>query len=202
MPSNLRAELTSPPNLITMFRIAIIPLVLFFIDNASPTRSFIATLIYTLAAVSDFFDGYLARKLGLSSLLRRFLDPLADKIMVMATLVWMVAHERVPAWLVVVLLARELAITGLRAIASSEGLEVRVIEDAKMKTALQFVGILGLIIHFEYPILFTRITVDFHKVGMATLFMSLLFSVYSAVLYVRFFAEAVAARERRPMPAE
>jgi CDP-diacylglycerol--glycerol-3-phosphate 3-phosphatidyltransferase len=191
----LKDELTSLPNLITMFRIAIIPLVLLYIDNASPVRSFIATLIYTSAAASDFFDGYLARRWGQTSLLGRFLDPLADKIMVMATLVWMVQHERVPAWLVVVLLTREFAITGLRAIASSEGLEVRVSEDAKLKTALQFVGILGLIIHFEYPILFTRITVDFHKVGMATLYMSLLFSVYSAVQYVRMFAEAVSGQD-------
>jgi len=201
MPRKLSGELANVPNLITLFRIAVIPLVLLFIDNASPTRSFIATLIYTTAAVSDFFDGYFARKLGQTSLLGRFLDPLADKIMVMATLVWMVEHERVPAWLVVVLLARELAITGLRAIASSEGLEVSVSDDAKMKTALQMVGILGLIIHFEYPMLFTRITVNFHKVGMATLYMSLLFSVFSAVQYVRLFAEAVARRDGA-VPAE
>jgi CDP-diacylglycerol---glycerol-3-phosphate 3-phosphatidyltransferase len=197
VPRRLKDEITNLPNLITLFRIAVIPLVLYFIDNASPTRSFIATLIYTAAAASDFFDGYLARQRGETSMLGRYLDPLADKIMVMATLVWMVERERVPAWLVVVLLARELAITGLRAIASTEGIEVRVSDDAKMKTALQLVGILGLIIHFEYPILFTQITVDFHKVGMATLYMSLLFSVYSAVQYVRMFAEAVAQQDSR-----
>jgi len=202
MARSLKRELTTIPNLITMFRIAVIPLVLLFIDNASPMRSFIATLIYTLAAVSDFFDGYLARKWGQISVLGRFLDPLADKLIVMATLVWMVERERAPAWLVVVLLARELAITGLRGLASTEGLIVHVIESAKYKTAFQLVGVLCLIIHFDYTMAGTPWTVNFNKVGLWVLYLSLVFSLHSAAQYIHCFGVAVARQAETRAGAE
>lgn len=192
MATTLRQEFTNVPNVITMFRIAVIPLVLVFIDNASPFRSFVATLIYTLAALSDFIDGYLARKWGQISVLGKFLDPLADKLIVMATLVWMVERERAPAWLVVVLLARELAMSGLRSIASSEGIVIAASTEARYKTALQLVGILCLIIHFDYMLTGTQITVNFHLVGLWTLYLSLGFSLFSFFGYLRSFGRAVA----------
>ncbi|MEK6607969.1 MAG: CDP-diacylglycerol--glycerol-3-phosphate 3-phosphatidyltransferase [Myxococcota bacterium] len=190
--TTLKQEFTNLPNIITMFRIAVIPLVLVFIDNASPLRSFIATVIYTAACVSDFLDGWLARRRGLISVLGKFLDPLADKLLVMATLVWMVERERAPAWLVVVLLAREFAITGLRSIASTEGIVIAASEGGKYKTALQMVGILGLIIHFDYTLIGTSVTVNFHLVGMWVLYLSLAFSLFSFADYIRGFGVAVA----------
>jgi CDP-diacylglycerol--glycerol-3-phosphate 3-phosphatidyltransferase len=137
MAKTLREEFRSLPNLLTMGRIAIIPFVLVFMDNYSPTRSFIATLLYIAASVTDYLDGWLARRRGEESVLGKFLDPLADKVIVMAALVFLVAADRAPAWLVVALLARELAVTGLRSIASTEGLEVTVSQGGKQKTALQ-----------------------------------------------------------------
>lgn len=192
MARTLRREFTYLPNLITLFRIAVIPLVLVFIDNGSPFRSFVASLFYTLAAISDFLDGYLARKRGLISVLGKFLDPLADKLIVMATLVWMVEKERAPAWLVVILLGREFAISGLRSIASSEGIVIAASEEAKYKTALQLVGILGLIIHFDYTLVGTSLTVNFHLAGLWVLYLSLFFSIFSAATYMRRFGAAVA----------
>ena len=76
---------------------------------------------FAVAAITDFFDGYIARRQGLVSVLGQFLDPLADKLIVMATLVWLVKMGRVETWVVVLLLSRELSITGLRSIASTEG---------------------------------------------------------------------------------
>ena len=191
MAHDLKKEILFFPNLLTLLRILLIPAVLLFIDNNSPFNSFIATVFYAVSAVTDFFDGYLARKWKQVSLLGKFLDPLADKILVMAALVWMVPMGRIDAWLVVVLLTRELSITGLRSVASSEGIVISARQMGKKKTAFQMVGILCLIIHFRYPILFTSYYVDFHKVGLYTLYVSLVFSIFSALEYMWLFARAV-----------
>jgi CDP-diacylglycerol--glycerol-3-phosphate 3-phosphatidyltransferase len=104
--------------------VVVIPFVLFFIDNFNPLRTFIASLLWLVAAAGDFLDGYLARSRGEVSMLGQFLDPLADKLIVNAVLVYMVALSRVPAWVVVVLIARDLAVNGLRSIASAQGLVI------------------------------------------------------------------------------
>ena len=105
MASTLRRELTNVPNLVTMGRAVLIPFVLMFIDNFSPLRSFIASLLYLICAAGDGLDGYLARKRGEVSTLGKFLDPLADKLTVTAVLVYMVALSRVKPWVVVVIIA-------------------------------------------------------------------------------------------------
>src|SRR5260221_4902613 len=105
--TNLRAESTYLPNLLTMGRIAAIPFILAFIDNYSPVRSFIATLIYLGAAVTDSLDGWLARRRKQVSVLGKFLDPLADKLMVSSGLIYLTAMDRCPPWMAAGLLARE-----------------------------------------------------------------------------------------------
>src|SRR5690554_6600010 len=107
-----------------MGRVAIIPLVLWLLDRGSPSDCLWAAWVYAGAALTDLIDGYLARKLNVVSVLGQFLDPLADKLLVMATLVWMVPLGRIPEWAVVLLLGRELSVTGLRSIASSSGLVI------------------------------------------------------------------------------
>ena len=107
------------PNLLTMGRIAIIPVVLWLLDNGTPHDCLVAAFVYSAAAFTDLLDGYLARRMNIVSVLGKFLDPLADKLLVMASLVWMVPMGRIPEWAVALLLAREISITGLRSIASS-----------------------------------------------------------------------------------
>src|SRR5215207_6337660 len=97
----LSSQFTNAPNLVTMGRVILIPWVLLFIDNYSPLRSFIAALLYLVSATTDFLDGYLARRFGQVSVLGKFLDPLADKLIVTAVLVVMVGLGRVPPWIVV-----------------------------------------------------------------------------------------------------
>src|SRR6187399_1629644 len=116
--ADLRRELTNLPNLVTMSRVVMIPFILIFIDNFNPLRSFVAAMLYLIAAAGDFLDGYLARSRGQVSMLGKFLDPLADKLLVTSVLVFLVALARVPAWVVVVLIGRDLAISGLRSIAA------------------------------------------------------------------------------------
>jgi len=175
-----------------MGRVLLIPGVLVFIDNFSPLRSFIASLLYLGAAAGDALDGYLARSRGQVSVLGKFLDPLADKLIVTAVLVFMVALGRVPAWVVVVLIARDLAITGLRSIASAEGLVIAASEGGKIKTALQLVAVMMLLIHFRYPVLGLSIQpIDYHKAGLVVLYVSLAMSLLSGIAYLRAFVRVL-----------
>ncbi|HEY0713718.1 MAG TPA: CDP-diacylglycerol--glycerol-3-phosphate 3-phosphatidyltransferase [Polyangia bacterium] len=170
-----------------MGRVALIPLILFFIDNFSPLRTFIAAVLYLVSAATDALDGYLARSRGQVSVLGKFLDPLADKLIVTAVLVVMVSLGRVPAWIVVVMIARDLAVNGLRSVASAEGLVIAASEGGKVKTALQLVALMFLLVHFRYPVLGLDISIDYHVAGMAVLYVSLIMSVISGVDYVRKF---------------
>jgi CDP-diacylglycerol--glycerol-3-phosphate 3-phosphatidyltransferase len=156
--------------------------------------------VFTLAAITDLLDGYLARKLGVVSVLGKFLDPLADKLIVMAALVWMVPMGRMPAWAVVLLLARELSVTGLRSVAASEGVVISAGNEGKTKTALQMIGIIALVLGYPYHLSFVGLdlgVVDLVHVGRTLVYLSLLFSFASAAQYVRLFAEAVEAKEKR-----
>jgi CDP-diacylglycerol--glycerol-3-phosphate 3-phosphatidyltransferase len=195
--SNLYRELFYIPNLLTMARIAMIPAILYFIDNESSLHCFFAGLIYGASAFTDFLDGYLARRSGQISVLGKYLDPLADKILVMATLIWMVPLGRIPAWLVILLLARELAVSGLRSIASAEGLVMAARQWGKDKTALQMLGILALIVHFRYPLLGTPWQFDFHQIGIYTIYLSLVLSVFSALEYIQIFAKSIREKDMR-----
>ena len=162
----LREEITDLPNVITLVRIAFIPLVLICIDNYSPKLSTLSAMLFIVAAVSDALDGYLARRMGLITVVGKFLDPLADKLIVLSTLVMLVAKGRAPAWLVIVLTSRELAVTGLRAIASQEGFVISAGTGGKAKAALQMVGIGFLLVHFRYDLLFFDYPLDFQQVGI------------------------------------
>lgn len=181
-----------------MGRVLFVPGVLYFIDNFSPVRSFIAAVLYLVASAGDGLDGYLARSRGQVSVLGKFLDPLADKLMVTAVLIFLVGLGRVPAWLVVVLIARDLAITGLRSIASSEGIIIAASPGGKVKTALQLVGITMLLVHFSYPVLGLGVRVDYHAAGLVLLYVSLGVSLLSGAEYVWGFARAVGSAKREP----
>jgi CDP-diacylglycerol--glycerol-3-phosphate 3-phosphatidyltransferase len=194
--SNIRRELTNLPNLVTMGRVVVIPFVLLFMDNYNPLRTFIASLLWLVAAAGDFLDGYLARSRGQVSMLGKFLDPLADKLIVNAVLVYMVALGRVPAWLVVVIIGRDLAVNGLRSIASAQGLVIAASDGGKIKTALQLVAIMLLLIHFSYPALGVGIPVDYHVAGLWLLILSTVVSLYSGGQYMRHFMAAALKQSR------
>ena len=194
--ADLRREVTNLPNLVTMSRIVMIPFILIFIDNFNPFRSFIASMLYLVAAAGDFLDGYLARSRGQVSMLGKFLDPLADKLLVTAVLVYMVALSRVPAWIVVVLIGRDLAISGLRSIAAAQGLVIAASDGGKIKTALQLVAIMMLLVYFRYPVLGTSIMLDYYVVGNWILFISMGVSLFSGAQYLRHFLSAALRQSR------
>jgi CDP-diacylglycerol---glycerol-3-phosphate 3-phosphatidyltransferase len=196
---SLKEDALNLPNLLTMLRIVMIPVVLVLLHDGTPVMNFWAGWVYTGATITDALDGYLARKRGLVSVVGKFLDPLADKLLVMATLVLMVSMGRVPAWVVVIILARELSISMLRTIAISEGVVIAAGEGGKAKTALQMVAVLCLMLHHRYYIdfWFAGHWVDFNVAGLWLLYLSVVFAITSAGEYLKLFVEAVDAKARR-----
>ena len=199
--ANIASQLTNLPNLVTMGRVLFVPGVLYFMDNYSPVRSLIAAALYMVASIGDGIDGYLARSRDQVSVLGKFLDPVADKLMVTAVMVFMVALGRVPAWLVVVLVARDLAITGLRSIASSEGIVIAASRGGKIKTALQLVGLIMLLVHFRYPLLGLGVNIDFNVAGLVVLYLSLGASLLSGIDYVVGFFRAIGESKHEAPPS-
>jgi CDP-diacylglycerol--glycerol-3-phosphate 3-phosphatidyltransferase len=208
--SALRNELFNLPNTLTMGRVAVIPLVMWFMDQSDAAEEgewqarwacFWATTLFSLASITDFLDGWLARMLNLQSAFGRFLDPLADKLLVLACLVELVHLDRVPTWLAILLLSREVAITGMRAIAADEGFELPSDRWGKWKTAMQMVGLIGLLVHFptQTDFVFFAGQVQYHHVGLMLLLVSMLFSVGSAMGYLGNFLRQTFARHTEPV---
>ena len=197
---SLRQDAFNIPNLMTMGRIVMIPLCLWFLDQDTPRSGFWAALVFTAAAITDVLDGYLARKLGVVSVLGKLIDPLADKLIVMACLIWMVKMDRMPAWAVIVLLAREFSVTSLRSVAASEGVIISAGQEGKTKTALQMLGIIVLLSGYPYHLSYLGLdlgVVDLAKVGRMLVYLSLVFSVASAAQYLSLFSEAVEAKQEK-----
>lgn len=200
--TTIRQDAINLPNLLTMLRIVMIPGVLWLMADGSPKANFWAAILYIFTAITDFLDGWLARRMGLISVLGKFLDPLADKLLVMATLVFMAYLGRLPLLgvvAVIVMVGRELSITALRTIAMSEGVVMAAGQGGKDKTALQMVAILLLIVFHRYEVdfFFFRVWVDLAEVGLAILYLSVFFAITSAGEYIALFVEAVEAKERR-----
>jgi CDP-diacylglycerol--glycerol-3-phosphate 3-phosphatidyltransferase len=190
---SLRKEFLNAPNAITLVRIAMIPVFLYFTYVESRANSFIAGMVYAVTGTTDFLDGWIARRKGLVTLIGKFLDPLADKLIVMAALVMLVHLGRVAAWVVIVIMAREFMVNGLRTIAMGEGIVIAAGQEGKQKTAFQVAAITFLIIHYTYPIdaLLFSFDLDANRVGTWLLYVSVFFSVWSAWTYFTGFVSAV-----------
>jgi CDP-diacylglycerol--glycerol-3-phosphate 3-phosphatidyltransferase len=185
----LREELLNAPNLMTLGRIALVPLFLYLLYYENRRNSFLAALLYAVCALSDWFDGWLARVSDKVTTLGKFLDPLADKVIVLSALVMLVRLGRVQVWVVVVIVAREFLISGLRTIAATEGLVISASQGGKWKTSLQLCGIICLMLHYHFAIdyLLGTVVTDFQAVGTWLLYLSLVPGIASAVDYVRAF---------------
>ena len=184
------------PNILTMTRIAAIPLLAVLLMSPTQPAGFWAAAVFSLASVTDWLDGYLARRMGIVTIFGKFLDPIADKLIVMAALIMILPFERVPAWMVLVILGREIIITGLRGIASSEGIVIQASDLGKFKTIFQLVAIIGLLLHYDYNWLFgiehPWVHVNMHNVGMFFLWIATLLTVWSGVDYMARFIKIIA----------
>ncbi len=196
VPAN---QLWNTPNLLSLFRIALVPVLVVLLRDPGRFAGAVAAILFVLGSLSDYYDGYLARKHGIVTTLGKFLDPLADKLLVVSVLIMIVAmpclpesvgmcEPRVPSWLVVLIVGREIAVTGLRSIASSEGITLGAEELGKYKTIFQIFALTGLLLHERY------LFVDFHLGGVYFLWIAVVMGVWSAVDYHVRVYRAVRAR--------
>ncbi len=180
------------PNAVTLSRIFLVPVLVTLLLTKYSVP--IAATVFLAAAMTDFLDGYLARSRNQVTTLGKLLDPLADKLLVSSAFVSLVELEIVPAWMVVIIIGREFAVTGLRSIAASEGFAIGASELGKLKMGAQVAAITLLILGSEYAV--------FETLGSVTLYMVVLFAVWSAVDYFRTFWSKIddqfkAKQERR-----
>ena len=140
--------------------------------------SFFAAIFFSIAAITDFFDGYLARQQGLISNLGKIMDPLADKLLISSSLIMLVSNNWVPGWIACIIIGRELAITGLRAVVIDKGVDISASILGKYKTGFQIAAIIPLLLHYSY------FGVDLHVVGSFLLWLALIFTVWSGIDYI------------------
>jgi CDP-diacylglycerol---glycerol-3-phosphate 3-phosphatidyltransferase len=195
------------PNSITMSRIVMIPLLLWILSphfpwQAAGGQEIAASVLFILASITDGLDGYLARKRGQITTMGMLLDPLADKIMVTAALVALVAYnpEVVKVWIAVVIIGREFLISGLRSIASSEGFTIQASELGKLKTVIQIVSVVSAILaHHWYDWQFGLLVIPVKWIAIAAIYFTVLVSTISAIDYFVGFWKRIdhASRDRR-----
>lgn len=165
-------------NKITLIRVLLVPIfmVVLYLDYTYAT--YIAAAIFAIAALTDTLDGYIARSRNLVTNFGKFVDPLADKVLVAAALISLVEFGKVPAWVVIIIITREFTITGFRILAASEGVTIAASSLGKIKTVTQLVAIISILIN-NFP--FNLINFPF---DMVMLYISLFFTVLSGIDYL------------------
>ena len=182
------------PNALTVLRILLVPVVVVALLDETPNGDAIAAAVFALAAFTDGLDGYIARSRGSITTFGKLMDPIADKLLVTAALVALVSLGRLEAWVAMVIIAREFAVTGLRGVAAEEGLVIHASWLGKIKTATQIAAVIALIVWYPAPL------------GVDILvYVAVAFTVASGVDYFfgfrRMMAEASGRRAERKQTA-
>jgi len=195
---NLRTGVLGLPNLLTLARIVAVPIIVVLLLDDSRSAGMWAAAVFGVAAATDAFDGWLARRWKAETVLGKFLDPLADKLIVMGALIMLIPLGRVPAWAVFVILAREMIITGLRSIASAEGIVIAASPLGKYKTIFQMVALVGLMLHYDYYWFFGLRWEVFHVnmqfCGLAYFYLALVMTIWSGIDYLAKFFQLFARK--------
>lgn len=174
------------PNAISLSRIFAAPVLILLLISPSKKDSFIAAVVFAAASLTDWLDGYLARKMDMETTFGKFLDPLADKLLVSTSLVMLIPLNRAPVWMAALIIGREIAVTGLRAVASMEGIVISASRLGKHKTVFQIISVAALLLHYEF------LGIDFHIMGMVFLWIALVFTLWSGVDYfVKFLRKTI-----------
>lgn len=168
-------------NKLSLLRILLTPLVIVLLYFPGRVVCLLAALIFIFASITDWLDGYIARKFNMVSSMGKFLDPLADKLLICSVLIMFVHLGWAPAWVVIVIVCRELVVTGLRAMAIDEGIVLAADKFGKAKTVLQIGAIVPITLHF--PLFGCRVWI----LGEWLLYASMLIAIYSGVNYCIYF---------------
>ncbi len=183
--SSLKKDFLNLPNILTSMRIFLIPLIIYCMYREEKIFHFWTPFIFTIVSITDFFDGYLARKMNLVSILGKFLDPLADKILVNTMLIALVDLNKIPFWVAAVLIVRDIIVDGLRSLASSEGIVISASWIGKWKTAIQMFSLMFLLVHGTYywDFLFIKPLVNFNLIGNYVMYVAVALSIWSGIDY-------------------
>jgi CDP-diacylglycerol--glycerol-3-phosphate 3-phosphatidyltransferase len=174
-------EALSNPNILTMFRIASVPVIIVLMLYPNRLVTFLAAIVFSMAAITDYLDGYFARQRGLVSNFGKIMDPLADKLLVSSTCIMLASHGWIPAWIVIIIIGREMAVTGLRNVITQNGGDVSASSLGKYKTGFQIAALIPLLFHYPY------FGVDMDAIGQFFLWWALVFTVWSGADYfIRF----------------
>ena len=181
------------PNSLTILRIFLIPLLVVVLLTRFPNKEFIGVAIFLAAALTDWLDGYLARRRQQITTIGTWLDPVADKLLVTSALIAMVEMGLAPAWMVVILVGREVAVTGLRNVALAKGIVIEVSELGKAKMATQVAAITAIILGMRFALL--------EAMGYWALWLAVLLAMVSAAQYFRQFWIRMGAASDAPVAA-
>ncbi len=182
------------PNSLTLFRIFLVPLLVVVLLTRFPNRAYIGIAIFLAAAVTDWLDGHLARRRRQVTAFGTWLDPIADKLLVAAAFIALVEMQLAPAWMVTIIVGREVAVTGLRNIALLRGFAIEVSQWGKAKMAVEVVAITALILG--------ETSWTFAIVGRWALWLAMALALFSATQYFhRFWIQVAAPAERAPLPS-
>ncbi len=170
------------PNSLTLIRIGLVPVFLLVVFIDTKFTNIVATIIFAFASITDFVDGYIARKYKLITKMGKILDPIADKILVASALIALVELERIPGWIVIIILAREFVVGALRDYASSEGVVIAAGWSGKFKTTFQMLAI-GFLVYKN-----DLMNIPVFTIGQILLYISVVISIYSAIdYYISYF---------------
>lgn len=176
-----KSGILSPPNRLTLLRIIAIPGIIILLHFPGKMTTLIAAILFSIAAITDWLDGYWARRYGMVSNLGKVMDPVADKLLMSSSFIMLTYHGWVPAWVVCAIIGRELAVTGLRNVIAEKGEDLSASMLGKYKTGFQIAAIIPLLLHFPY------LGIRFHAIGTVFLWLALFFTIWSGADYfIRF----------------
>ena len=165
------------PNFMTVSRILAVPIIVVLLMSDTRSTTFIAAALFSLASITDYFDGYLARTRGLETKLGKIIDPLADKLLVSSSLVMLASLGFMQGWIACVIIGRELAVTGLRCVLIENGQDVAASWLGKYKVGFQIAAIIPLMLHYSY------LGINFNGIGEFFLWGAVLFTIWSGFDY-------------------
>jgi CDP-diacylglycerol---glycerol-3-phosphate 3-phosphatidyltransferase len=180
-----KREIINLPNTITMVRLGILPVLFFLLLSPDQTWSLVIALIFIIISFTDLLDGYVARRYQIVTTMGKFLDPIADKLVINTAMVLMIPIGRIPAWVVAIIIIRDFFVDGIRTIASSEGVVIQASWLGKQKTLCQVFAVSALMIHYPF------LGADAHAVGTVLLFLALIMTIYSGIDYFMKFLKLV-----------
>lgn len=176
-------------NKITLLRMLITPVVIILLYFDEPFTCVLAALCFVFAAFTDWYDGYVARHENMVTNIGKFLDPLADKVLICAVLIMFASKQWCPEWVTIIIVCRELIVTGLRTIAIDEGIVLSADKFGKAKTVTQILAIIPICLHFEI------FGLKLWKLGEFLLYIAMILAVFSCIHYCCYFYKQMKQRE-------